>query len=123
MTNRGNPEFTDAYHTIYVLGAGASYSSNAPEVRMPLQRGFFATLAEGGFGPLNAQLHYRLGYGRFGQWFQNHGYRTANHPAGRLWSDTETSIEDLYEEIENDPGLDTNEREGCLGVCRATPYK
>jgi hypothetical protein len=123
MTSRDNSELKDPPGTVYVLGAGASHSSDAPDVRMPLQRGFFATLARSGFGPLLAELYHLLGYGRFGLWFQNHGYGTANHPAGRLLSDEEVSIEDLYEEIENDRGLDSNERDTCLEAMDHVVFK
>jgi len=35
--------------TVYILGAGASYISPAPEAKLPLQKGFFACIAASNF--------------------------------------------------------------------------
>jgi len=87
--------------TVYVLGAGASYTSPAPEAKLPLQKGFFACIAASNFVPQQMVLE---GFMQqpFKQWLLKRGYGEPYDPNSRLTNDFDLHLEDFYSEIEND---------------------
>lgn len=94
---------------VYLLGAGASYASPAPEVRIPMQRGFFAHIAASGFPPLGIVLDLFM-QPPIREWLIASGYGTPNDPSARLRNDQNLYLEDFYSEIENDGHVSDNVR-------------
>ena len=87
--------------TVYILGAGASYISPAPEARLPLQKGFFAHVAASNFVPHQMALE---GFMQqpFKQWLLKKGYGEPYDSNSRLTNDFGINLEEFYSEIEND---------------------
>ena len=100
--------------TIYLLGAGASYASPAPEARLPLQQGFFAHIGKSGFGPLLAEIFRLMSYSPLAEWLIANGYGDEARPYRRLGTDWDLNIEDFYSQIEADPVLGFSRRSQCL---------
>jgi len=95
--------------TVYILGAGASYISPAPEARLPLQRGFFACISESNFVPQKMALEEFMQHPLKG-WLLKRGYGEPYDSNSRLTSDFNINLEEFYSEVENDTEIDNNAR-------------
>lgn len=87
--------------SVYILGAGASYASPAPEARLPLQKGFFACIASSDFTPQKMVLESFMQQPML-QWTLKAGYGKPYDPSSRLTNDFDINLEEFYSEIEND---------------------
>jgi hypothetical protein len=87
--------------SVYILGAGASYSSPAPDAKLPLQRGFFAQIASSNFTPQKMMLEGFMQPPML-QWIINSGYGKPYDPSSRLTNDFNINLEEFYSEIEKD---------------------
>ena len=72
--------------TVYILGAGASYISPAPEAKLPLQKGFFACISTSDFVPQKMVLEGFM-QPSFRQWLNKKGYGEPYDPDSRLTND------------------------------------
>ncbi len=89
--------------TVYILGAGASYASNATEYKIPVQKGFFARIASI-FPPVfQFPIFHEI---QMSQWLISRGYGSISDPATKLKTDYDLNLEDFYSEIENDTDVD-----------------
>lgn len=101
--------------TVYILGAGASYVSPAPEARLPLQNGFFASIAASKLVPQQMVLE---GFMQqpFKQWLLKKGYGEPYNPNSRLTNDFMINLEEFYSEIETDIGINGDDKTEILRI-------
>ena len=90
--------------TVYILGAGASFISPAPEAKLPLQKGFFAHISASNFTPQKMALESFMQRPLF-DWIIRAGYGKPYDPDSRLTNDFDINLEEFYSEIENDPEI------------------
>ncbi len=88
--------------SVYILGAGASFISPAPEAKLPLQKGFFAHISASNFTPQKMVLESFMQQPLL-DWIVNAGYGKPYDPDSRLTNDFNINLEEFYSEIENDP--------------------
>ena len=99
--------------TVYILGAGASYISPAPEVQLPLQKGFFACISASDFVPQKMVLEEFMQQ-PFRQWLIKRGYGKPYDSDSRLTNDFDINLEEFYSEIENDTEIDNDQKNTIL---------
>ena len=106
--------------TVYILGAGASYASNATEYKIPLQKGFFARIASI-FPPISVfPIFHDI---QMSQWLVSRGYGSISDPAAKLKTNYDLNLEDFYSEIENDTGVDEAIKIAILKVLDRTIFQ
>jgi hypothetical protein len=100
---------------VYILGAGASCLSPAPEARRPLQNGFFAFIAASKLVPQQMVLE---GFMQqpFKQWLLKKGYGEPYNPKSRLTNDSMINLEEFYSEIETDNGVNSDDKTEILRI-------
>ena len=99
--------------TIYILGAGASYISPAPEAKLPLQKGFFAHIAASSFVPQQMVLESFM-QEPLRKWVIKNGYGEPYDPNSRLTNDFNINLEEFYSEIEADNEIAFDEKNEIL---------
>lgn len=89
--------------TVYILGAGASYSSDAPEVKIPMQKGFFSAIKKSGHMPMMFDLE-KLNDPEMRKWLQEHNYVDDRGDCMdcKLTNDENINLEDFYTQVETD---------------------
>ena len=93
--------------TVYILGAGASVISPAPEAKLPLQKGFFAHIAASNFTPQKMVLESFMQQPLL-DWIVKAGYGKPYDPDSRLTNDFSINLEEFYSEIENDAEINSD---------------
>ena len=101
--------------TVYILGAGASYISPAPEAKLPLQKGFFAHVEASNFIPQKMVLESFMQRPLL-DWILRNGYGKPYDPDSRLTNDFNINLEEFYTEIENDSKINSVERVEILKI-------
>jgi len=101
--------------TVYILGAGASYISPAPEAKLPLQKGFFACIAASNFVSQKMVLESFM-QPPFKQWLIKKGYGEPYDSNSRLTNDFNINLEEFYSEIENDHEILDDEKSEILKI-------
>lgn len=100
---------------VYILGAGASYSSPAPEAKLPLQKGFFACIAASNLVPRKMVLESFMQQ-PFRNWIVKNGYGEPYDPNSRLTNDFDINLEEFYSEIESDKEITSDEKVQILKI-------
>ena len=77
--------------TVYILGAGASHISPAPEAKLPLQKGFFACIVAPGFVHREMILE-SLKEKPCRDWLIRNGYGGPHDPNSRLTNDLNINL-------------------------------
>lgn len=101
--------------TVFVLGAGASYSSPAPDCKLPLQKGFFASIANSNLTAHKMILE-PLMQAPFSSWLQENDYGLPYEKNSRIAKDFDLNLEDFYSKIEHDPNLTANTKSSIIRI-------
>lgn len=108
--------------SVYILGAGASYSSPAPEAKLPLQKGFFASIASSALIPHQMVLESFMQPPLL-QWVLENGYGKPYDSSSRLTNDPDINLEEFYSEIENDTRLADETRSKIIKILDEIIFK